>query len=995
MRVSYDPRTCGAECDRCPLGPRGALRDAEGPPWAPVGPEWHGAAVLTVVDHPQDEDVGPGRPLTGRAGLDVWNPALLAIGKRRDQVSLTHALACVPPGSGGSLFKKMERRLKRENERREEDGEDPLPHPLDCCLPRLQREVASTNSIILLGTVAARAVLNSTQGATVIRGGPRELATTVPGIMRKVLPTVHPSFVLHKPQWFQVFASDLGKAFRWFDNQRNWLEPSYLWRPTPDQLRAWLAAPGRFVSYDYETDSFEGLRANVDCIGLARVEDHPKLEPCDKCGSTGRRVQVLSIGRGWLPAPPDERHLACPACEGRGQRVIDTRTCLVPFRSVAPETKGQRFYTDADERDIREQLRAAMADPAKCWTAHNGLAYDEYVNHQFLRVSIANRLDTMAMARSRAPDLPKGLGVIGSLLTDVHAWKADNDGNKIATHAKDDPQLHYYCAIDAAVTARVTDPLVNMAAAQGYFRPLREDVKPPSWPARLPWTLAGLDVYRSEMCQEMHYNGLYIDEDRRQAHGRDLLKEINQHRATAVAYAKKLGIHGPTKSKKRGPEPFNPGSNKQVAEVLFEKWGFKPERFSEETGEPAVDDDMLRSALCSVLDEYGEASEQYSFMDALRRYKRARKAKATFIDAMDRGHLWQPKWGKDNKITAWTRDGVERTRRPIAWEDGCVRASASAILTSVSRLNMSDGLQQIPEQYRDMFCARPGQILIGGDVDQFHLRIIANRWRVARLLEAFHTGIDPHSALAYDFFGAKYKHADGWGPNGFSLLQKDSPAKDSSAGKMRQMGKVMRYRGAYADTPEGLHQSVIKVENKKTGELPFRHVTVREVARLYKIWMRAEPEWETAWQDCMDLYTRNGGWLEEALFGRRSGVLEGGKLQAVVNFMILAEEPAIFSLMEANIRAAFPFGHAGEGTGFVHQGHDAANIATTGNAWWVKRGDKWKVECDEATERKRRTLEECMTIRIPGCEVPYTAGAKVGPVWGKDGKPCLSNWRDA
>lgn len=328
------------------------------------------------------------------------------------------------------------------------------------------------------------------------------------------------------------------------------------------------------------------------------------------------------------------------------------------------------------------------------------------------------------------------------------------------------------------------------------------------------------------------------------------------------------------------------------------------------------------------------------------------------------------------------------------------------MITSVARLNCNDpNLQTVPGRFRDVFCAQPiyplgdprwpGRVLYGGDVDQFHLRLIANRWRVARLLEAFREGIDPHSSLAFDFFGSAFVHADGWGPGGYSL--KSKPLKGSAADMMRHLAKVLRYRGAYADTPEGLLQTVKKVEDPDTGDMPFAHMTLREVKKLYKIWMRAEPEWEYAWQWVMDSYQTNGGWIEEGVFGRRSGDLEGGKLQAVVNFDILGMEAPIFTIIEARIRDAFPDDFEGPGTGEIHNGHDAANVEGLGFAWVEVRNGRKIVVCDEKTEKRRLIMEECMNISCSqlGWDIPITATAQVGPVRDENGKPKLSNWKEA
>jgi uracil-DNA glycosylase len=958
--------------------------------------------VLAIAENPAEDEVRLGRPLVGESGVRGWNPALAAIGKKRPDVALTNTICCKPPGEASGAYKRMERAIKRENDRLAEAGESARwPHPAECCAPRLAWEVSHFNNIILLGASAARAVLGTTSGIMALRGGPRELPTTDSSIKRKVLPTVHPAFVNRAPQWRSVFESDLAKAFRWFEDRRNWSEPHYTWKPSPGEFRAWLARPARFWAYDYETDSREPITAKVDCIGFAALVEPPEVVPCEKCAGTGQCVTVFDPGDGWVPRPADSTETKCACCNGVGVRTIDVRMCVVPIRSV--EDRSYRFYTPAQEEEVKQAIREFFEDRSRWKLAHNGLGYDELVTHQWLRCRTEPRADTLPMARARAPDLPKALGVIGSIFTDVHAWKADNEGNKIAMYAKRDRQLHYYNGLDCAVTARIYDPLQRIVTERGYHREIRTDIKPPEWPARVPWTLSGVDVYRQEMCQEIHYNGLFVDQRRREEHRVKLLADEARYRAVAIEHAAALGVHGPVKSKRRGPEPFNPGSDKQIAHVLFDVWGLIPTTFSEETGEPSVKDEVLRGILTSddlaedreaFRASNGKSGERYKFVDAIRRMRRARKARSTFIDPMERRDLWTP---------IYSTKGKQVNKTPLCWEDGRVRPSTSAMLNAVGRLNMSDGLHQIPKEYRDIFCAQPvlpdddprwpGRVLIGGDVDQFHLRIIANLWRIGRLLEAFHEGIDPHSALALDFFGDVFRNADGWGPDGFSLKRK--PKGGSAADKMRNLGKVIRYQGAYADVPEGIHKSVIKVEDKKTGDLPFAHVTVREVARLYKIWMRAEPEWEGAWQAACDRYARNGGWIEEPVFGRRSGGLEDGKKQAVVNFEILACEPSIVAIMEARVRDAFPFGHAGAGTGLIHQGHDAMNVETDGFAWVEMRGEKEVVVCDAETERKRKTLEDCMNVRIPGHEIPYTSAAQVGPVRDRYGNRKLSNYKEA
>jgi hypothetical protein len=119
--------------------------------------------------------------------------------------------------------------------------------------------------------------------------------------------------------------------------------------------------------------------------------------------------------------------------------------------------------------------------------------------------------------------------------------------------------------------------------------------------------------------------------------------------------------------------------------------------------------------------------------------------------------------------------------------------------------------------------------------------------------------------------------------------------------------------------------------------------------------------------------------MEEPVMGRRSGPLSDGKLNEVVNFPILAAEGSVMRLAECAVRDAFPFEFAGKGTGMIHQCHDsiAVEVPLPGGfdpLWSPVKGEPLPPEI----ERMRRTLEECMVIRIPSWEVPMTAEADVG-----------------
>lgn len=981
----------GCRCDVCPLGPRGVLKDPT-TPWAPVRGEFHAnATVLAVAENPADEEVKVGRPLVGRSGAQAWNPALEGIGRKRPDVDLDNSISCQPPGEASGAYARMERAVKKINDDLVKEGKPVWPTPAECCKPRLERVVSNYRNLIALGGTAAKALTGDGTKILSARGDVREIPSSDPATPRRVVLTLHPSFVLRAPHYREFFEADLAKAFRWFEGKRNWTEPIYEWKPTPSRLREWLRQPARFTVHDYETTMDGPIRSRIYCVGFARLVEPAEWRQCEKCNGTGKRLTVFDKDTGWNPAPFHLHHLPCECCGGQGTRLVEVHSVLVPFMSC--EDPSRRFYTPEEEPQVVEAIREHMLDPNAWKVFHNGWGFDQVVTESHFGVSPWPSRDTLPIARHRNPAVRKGLKVIGSILCDIHAWGASTEGVRIAEAPKSDRQLHLYCASgDASVNAKIYDQLVKDAEARGYFRPLKEELKPKGWPASYPWTLAGVDQRRQEMCRHMYRAGFFVDQARRAEHEVILDKEAAKYKFIARKYAHEQGVHGKVHTRKgRGGDEqdnrvdlFNPGSDKQVASLVFDVWGIAPVVFSKETGQASVDDEVLRGILTSP----ELPPDRRAFLDAIRRYRRARKAKSTFVTPLQRRDLWQPKINKKGNPVG---------EPPLCWEDGRVRSSWSAMLTSVARLSSREpNLQNVPPRFRDQFCAPPGFVLIGGDVDQFHLRIIANRWRIGRLLQAFRDGVDPHSALAEDWFGATFRNADGWGPDGFSLKRK--PKKDSAADRMRHLSKIIRYRGAYADTEEGLLQTVRKVEDPDTGDMPFGQMSLREVKRLYRIWMRAEPEWEGAWQWVMDQYQRNGGWIEECVFGRRSGDLEGGKKQAVVNYDILGAEPPIFTLIEENIRQAFPDDFEGPGTGMVHQGHDAAEVCTRGRAWVEVRDGRKVVVCDPETERKRLQMQEAMNVdlsRVLGWEIPITSACQVGPVIDEKGNAKLSNWKEA
>ena len=926
MSKRFDPQSLGAKCSICPLGPNGELRDGD---WEPVGPEIHaGCSVLAVVESPGPEETVRGRPLVGRSGSE-WNHALAFNKLKRTDVDLDNVIACKPPGEASGAWKRLDKSIDAINKKRMRKGEDPVPHPQVCCAPRLKQMAARYPNILTLGKTATQALTGVGGSILNSRGGPLRVTNQwritdkEEETAYRVMPTVHPAFSLRAPSWRPVLHSDIGKAFRWFNDALNWSQPENLWRPTPSELEEWLSQPAPFWAYDVETDGIEPMTCALRTVAISI----PDLKEDGRVARTLAETAQVSRGVG------------------------------ISLLSSDGHTK---FYTPEDEQAIKTILARAFTD-GRTWVGHNAGSYDRMVIEHHLGVTPEPLIDTLFAARFRAPDLPKGLKTIGSILLDVERWETTEKGDSIATGSTNDDELLSYNLVDTAVSARIVAPLIDAAADAGAFRPLSEELKPSSWPANKPWNLFEVDHETQHMCVEMHKLGIYIDQEQRRSLEAEYEISVRKREANLKNLARTLGVKGFDLD--NAADEINPGSAAQIRDLLYSRWGLSippamdAREFYTDSGQPGTGDAVIRAHMASGLLN----DEQMAFLKELRLYRREKnKILGTMLRPMQLRSL-DPKKG-------------------LVWDDGRTRSTWSAHTTSVGRLSCSkQNLQTIGSnkgqgRIKTIFTAEPGHYLLGADLDQAHLRITASYWKIPLLLECFSEGKDPHSTLAYSAFGDKYKNADGWGPDGFSLYRKP---QGGTANAMRQMAKTLRYASIYGANPTTVWRVITSTETDG-GNLPYVNISLREIRMMHDAWMKSEPEWIQAWDKMMKMYERQG-YMEDPVMGRRSGPLEDGKLNAVVNYPILAAEGNIMRLCEANVRDAFPFEFQGRGTGMLRQCHDSIEIelqlpAGVDPNWRPKKGEELHPEMEKA----RLLLEECMNLQIPGWEVPVTSEASAG-----------------
>ena len=180
---------------------------------------------------------------------------------------------------------------------------------------------------------------------------------------------------------------------------------------------------------------------------------------------------------------------------------------------------------------------------------------------------------------------------------------------------------------------------------------------------------------------------------------------------------------------------------------------------------------------------------------------------------------------------------------------------------------------------------------------------------------------------------------------------------------MRDIIKTFRYASIYWASPATVWQVLTSTETDE-GDLPYLGFSLRDVRFIHDAWLEAEPEWMKAWQSMLKLY-RQQGFMDEPVFGRRSGPLSDGKKNEVVNYPILSAESAVMRIAEQRLIEQFPYGFAGPGTGLIHQCHDSIAVEVPD-------------EGEHQLEQWRKLVEQCMTVEVPGWVVTMTSEAAVG-----------------
>ena len=168
------------DCRRCPLcEQRNNIVFGEGNPHA---------KLMFIGEGPGFDEDKQGRPFVGRAG-ELLNKMIRAMQFTREEVYIANIVKCRPP-----------------------HNRVPMPDEVEKCLPFLKKQIdiIRPEVIVLLGSTAAKNLLNITTGISALRGR----WTSFENI--PVMPTFHPAYLLRNESAKKDAWQDLQKVMARF-----------------------------------------------------------------------------------------------------------------------------------------------------------------------------------------------------------------------------------------------------------------------------------------------------------------------------------------------------------------------------------------------------------------------------------------------------------------------------------------------------------------------------------------------------------------------------------------------------------------------------------------------------------------------------------------------------------------------------------------------------------------------------------------------------------
>jgi DNA polymerase-1 len=226
--------------------------------------------------------------------------------------------------------------------------------------------------------------------------------------------------------------------------------------------------------------------------------------------------------------------------------------------------------------------------------------------------------------------------------------------------------------------------------------------------------------------------------------------------------------------------PVNPGSPKQLGELLFDKLGLRSDNMRR----------VKSGAFSTGAEQLEELVDDHPIVKPILEHRELIKLKGTYLDAL-------PAY--------------------VSPETGRVHTVYMQAAASTGRLaSQHPNIQNIPirtelgRRIRRAFVAPPGHVLVSADYSQIELRIVAHFSRDPVLVRAFAEGVDVHAETAAEVF---------------------SVPRGEVTAEMRRVAKAVNYGLGYGQSDYGLSRAldIPRAEARKYIDAYFtRFARVRE-----------------------------------------------------------------------------------------------------------------------------------------------------------------------
>ena len=505
---------------------------------------------------------------------------------------------------------------------------------------------------------------------------------------------------------------------------------------------------------------------------------------------------------------------------------------------------GKSYWGAHDGARVFAAVKALLEDPEVSKCMHNG-AFDSCVMRA-VGVDVKGwDEDTMQAHHVLDAEMPQGLGFVASRRLDVRYWKDDVKGKGGWLNLQDVDLRSYNCR-DNLITLELCEELVTELETKhpGQYQLYREEM---------------------ELCRIMlraTVRGLLIDK-----HRRDDPTYQYVNKKGAIVTAKGLRVKLDEKiddalARLRavaGSPSFDPNKPDHLRYLLFKQLGF-PVVKETKTGLPSTDKNAM--VLLAIL---AETAAQKNTLSALVDFRQAFKMKSTYVVGL-------PILADDRLHPMWKN------------------------LPVTGRFSSSPNAQNWNAAVKHLFRAVPGRKLVGVDLSQAELRLMAYYANDTSLIEMYRQGVNVHTANAALIFKVKpptgHKDLD---PVTAAYLTQEVPKllkgldfnlfpnmPEKNWKDTRTLAKNGVFGGNYGAIAETLLEVLRAKRDPDTGHQLFPNLKLDEVEAFLILWFNLHPAIPQWWQKT-EYETPRRGYYECPISGRRQWYRAGFKRNEMLN----------------------------------------------------------------------------------------------------------------